>query len=90
MSRLQQVLQVADVVTALTSPRSYRKEKSKEEIIAILKDEADRGKLSREVVRAFTTFYDQIMSAVKEKSTEQLSMYRKLSENYEITFKSIK
>ena len=90
MNRLQLVLQVADVVTALTSPRSYRREKSREEIISILKEEADRGKLSREVVRTFTMFYDQIMSAVKEKSTAQLSMYRKLSENYEITFKSIK
>ncbi len=90
MNRLQMILQVADVVTALTSPRSYREPKSKEQVISILNEETQKGKLSSEIVRAFTAFYDSIMDGVTKASTKQLSTYRKLVENYDVTYKQIK
>lgn len=86
MTRLQKVLQVADTITGLTSVRSYRQPKSKEQVIEILKSEAASGKLNSEIVRKFTGSYDEIMAAVKAKNAEMLAMYRKLRENYKITY----
>lgn len=90
MNRLMRILQVADTITGLTAPRSYRNPKPKDVVISILKEEADKGKLSKEVVRTAVTYYDQIMEVVKEKSDEMLAMYHKLQDNYEITYKKIK
>lgn len=90
MSRLQKILQVADTITGLTNPRSYREPRTKDEVLAILKEEADRGKLNKEVVRLAITSYDPIMAGVKEKSAETLATYKKLEDNYETTYRQIK
>lgn len=90
MNRLQLILQVADVVTALTSPRSYREPKAKEQVIDILRDEVQKGRLSSEIVRTFTTFYDNIMDGVAKESAQQLSTFKKLVDNYDATYKQIK
>ncbi len=90
MNRLQMILQVADMVTALISKRSYREPKTKDEVIAILREDADAGKLSKEIVRTVITYYDKIMEGVNTKKDETLAMYRKLVLNYDITYKQTK
>lgn len=90
MNRLMRILQVADTMTGLTNPRSYRTPKPKDVVISILKEEAEKGKLGKEVVRAAVTNYDEIMDGVKRKSEEMLSMYRKLQDNYETTYRQTK
>lgn len=90
MNRLMKILQVADTITGLTSPRPYRNPKTKETIIAILKEEAEKGKLSSEVVRVAVNYYDSIMDVVKQKSEDMLAMYNKLQNNYEVTYKKTK
>jgi putative two-component system response regulator len=45
-----QVLTVADIYDALTSDRPYRKAMAKEKAVAILRQEADDGKLERQIV----------------------------------------
>ena len=90
MTRLQKVLQVADTITGLTSVRSYRQPKSKEQVMEILKSEATSGKLNSEIVRKFTASYDEIMDAVKKKNDEMLTMYRKLRDNYKTTYEQNK
>jgi len=47
------VLAVSDVYDALTSRRSYREAKSKEQAFAILYDEANKGKLDVALVKLF-------------------------------------
>ena len=74
-------------MTGLTNPRSYRNPKPKDVVISILREEADKGRLGKEVVRAAVTYYDEIMAGVKQKSDEMLSMYRKLQDSYEATYK---
>lgn len=90
MNKLQKILQVADTITGLTSKRSYRAQKSKEQVIGILKEEADKGRLNKEIVKTFISFYDQIMGEVEKKSEQMVSTYIKLNENYEITSKKIR
>ena len=89
MNRSQRILQVADVVTALTNQRSYRPAKTKEQVIKILCEEAERGHLNGEVVRIVTGLYDRIMGVVKGESDKMLYTYRKLQENYDITLRQI-
>ena len=90
MNVLQRILQVADTITGLTSPRSYREPKPKELVLNILREEAEKGRLNKEIVRVAVTYYDSIMEGVKVKSDEMLTMYRKLQSNYEITYKQMK
>lgn len=84
MSKLQKLLQVADVVTGLCNRRSYREAKSKEEITAILLDEAAKGLLNKPIVNIMITFYDDIMEKVKKESEKMMKMYNKLNTNYEL------
>lgn len=78
----QYILQVADVVTALTCKRSYRPVRSKDEVIEILNNDASEGKLNSRVVEVFTYAYDEIMKKVEEESKITLAMYDKLREKY--------
>lgn len=50
---LVQAVSAADIFDALTSVRTYRRPLSKEEALSVLEEEVKKGKLSREVVRAF-------------------------------------
>lgn len=50
---LVQALSAADIYDALTSVRTYRKPLTPQEALEALEEEAKKGKLSREVVRAF-------------------------------------
>lgn len=90
MTKLQKILQVADVATALTNKRSYRPDKTREEVIEILREESDNGKLNKEVVRTLITYYDNIMEGVRFKSQEMIAAYNKMQESFENTYKNTK
>ncbi len=90
MTKLQKILQVADTTTALVNKRSYRPEKTREEIIEILRMESDHGKLNKEVVRTLITYYDNIMEGVRFKSQEMIAEYKKMQESFENTYKNAK
>lgn len=87
MSRPQRILQVADVMAALLNDRSYRKRKEKEEVIAILQEEKQRGRLNKDIVDTVITFYDEIYTATRTAEQEVLATYNKLVANYEIVKK---
>ena len=84
MNMPQRILQVADVVTALVNPRSYRKPLPKEKVIAILKEEASKRHLKQQVVTTFVKFYDQIMERVRKESVQAMKMYEALNMQYEL------
>lgn len=85
LNKLQKILQVADTITGLTNRRSYREPKPKAAVIAILKEEADKGRLGRDVVRTTVSYYDEIMEHVGKQNADMLSMYKKLRATYEET-----
>lgn len=87
MNMPQKVLQVADVVTALVNPRSYRKDLPKERVIAILNEEAAKNRLKRQVVNTLLKSYDRIMARVKKESAEIMKMYETLNLQYELISK---
>lgn len=90
MNMPQKILQVADVVTALVNPRSYRKDMPKEKVIAILSEEASKNRLKKAVVTTFVKSYDRIMERVKGEASEIMKMYDTLNKQYEMVSKKYK
>ena len=83
MNMPQKILQVADVVTALVNPRSYRKDLPKEKVVAILTEDASKHKLKQQVVTVMVKSYDRILEHVKSEAAEIMKMYKVLNMQYE-------
>lgn len=90
MNMSQKILQVADVVTALVNPRSYRKDLPKEKVIAILTEDASKHKLKQQVVNVMVKSYDRILEHVKSEAAEIMKMYKVLNMQYELISKKFK
>ena len=90
MNTSQMILQVADTVCGLTNERSFRKPRTKEEVINILNEEVLAGKFSDQVVRIFVASYDTIMGKVKAESSRVLAVYDRLNQNYQMVLKQFR
>ena len=87
MTLQEEILQVADFVSALSRKRPYREAKSKTDIIKILREEAGTERLQRDVVNFLIVNYDSIMEyAAKRAATCQL-MYQRLDTQFEEVYK---
>lgn len=83
MNLSQKILQVADTVTGLVNERIYKQVSEKEDVIALLKDEADKRHFSGQVVDTMVLFYDEIMEKVQIESGQILLLHKKLERQYE-------
>ncbi|MCM1144517.1 MAG: HD domain-containing protein [Blautia sp.] len=83
MTQEQRILQVADAVTGMTNKRSYRDALPKEKVVSILEEESAKGRLNKQVVSIFITYYDTIMQSVQTESAEIMKMYQTLNSQYE-------
>ena len=90
LSREQCILQVADVVTALTCERSYREKLSSQEVIKILKQEVKDGKLNRQITDCFIDSYDEITGMAEKEAGEALNIYRSLTSKYQSVYGDFK
>ena len=75
MSREQNILQIADIITGITCERSYREPFSKEEVIKILKKEVADGKINRSITECYINSYDEIKALVDKEKKQALNMY---------------
>lgn len=82
MNLSQKILQLADVVTALMNKRSYRLPKKKEEIVRILHQEMERGRLNRSVTESFLDTYDTTMEKVRIRAREYLLTHIRMNNQY--------
>lgn len=82
MNRKQQILQLADAVTALMDKRSYRPAFEEEEMLDIIKKETEAGRYNKTLVKTFFDHYDEIMQRVSVNVEEILATYRKLNQQY--------
>ena len=82
MNRKQQILQLADAVTALMDKRSYRPAFEEDEMLDIIKKETEAGKYNKTLVKTFFEHYDDIMQRVNANVEEILATYRKLNQQY--------
>lgn len=79
----ERVVATADVVSALSGERSYKKAFSKEQIISILERECNSGQLCSDVTAMMLLHYDEIMDHVAEACRPVLEAYNAMSTQYE-------
>lgn len=82
MNRDQEILQLADTITALLGIRAYRTPMSGKDIMALIRAEAAAGKYNKTAASVFLKNYDEIMKKVKIRTDEILVTYRKLHQQY--------
>jgi len=71
------IMAVADIFTAISEDRPYRKGMEKDEICKILKNQADNNLLDKRIVALLFDNYEAISLKVKEKQAEAFDFYEK-------------
>lgn len=60
LSMEEQVVAIADIVSALLGTRSYKEAYSKDKTLSILQEQAETGKINREIVSILEEHFDEI------------------------------
>lgn len=80
----QQIIAVADILSALYGKRSYKEAFSKEKILDIMNGDADNGKINKNVVISLERNYDKIIKEFEKEKENTIGLYLKIKEQYEI------
>ena len=80
----QQIIAVADILSALYGKRSYKEAFSKEKILDIMNSDADKGKINRNVVTSLEKNYDNIINEFEKEKENTIGLYLKIKEQYAI------
>ena len=90
LSLPQQIIAVADILSALYGKRSYKEAFSKEKILDIMNGDADRGKINRNVVTTLEKNYDSIIAEFEKEKENTIGLYLKIKEQYAIMIERFK
>lgn len=80
----QQIIAVADILSALYGKRSYKEAFSKEKILDIMNSDADRGKINQNVVAILEKNYDSIIAEFEKEKENTIGLYLKIKEQYAV------
>lgn len=80
----QQIVAVADILSALYGKRSYKEPFSKEKILEIMNSDADNGKINRNVVTTLERNYDKIINEFEKEKENTIGLYLKIKEQYAV------
>ncbi len=86
----QQIIAVADILSALYGKRSYKEPFSKEKILEIMNSDADRGKINRNVVASLEKNYDNIIEEFEKEKENTIGLYLKIKEQYAVMIERFK
>ncbi|MEF9942327.1 MAG: HD domain-containing protein [Lachnospiraceae bacterium] len=86
----EQIVAVADIVSALTSRRSYKEEFPKEKTLHIIKELSDGGKLSKRVCQMLVEDYDGIMNNTDMSRDPIIQMYQEMSVEFKDMLEYVK
>ena len=84
LSLSQQIIAVADILSALYGKRSYKEAFSKEKILDIMNGDADSGKINKNVVTSLERNYDKIIKEFEKEKENTIGLYLKIKEQYAI------
>ena len=90
LSLPQQIIAVADILSALYGKRSYKEAFSKEKILDIMNSDADKGKINRNVVTTLEKSYDSIIEVFEKEKENTIGLYLKIKEQYAIMIERFK
>ena len=83
LSMEEQVVAIADIVSALLGTRSYKEAYSKDKTLSILQEQAETGKINREIVSILEEHFDEILAEVATNCSPILHTYYGLQQDYE-------
>lgn len=78
----QQIVAVADILSALYGKRSYKDAFPKEKIQSIIQGDADNGKISKSTVESLMNHYDQVIAEFEKEKENTIGLYLKIKEQY--------
>lgn len=78
----EQIVAVADIVSALTSKRSYKDAFPKQKTLNILKEMMEAGQLSPWACRTMAKDFDEIMAVTSESRDPVLKLYQEMHTEY--------
>ena len=71
------IMTVADIFTAISEDRPYRKGMDKDEVYKVIKKQTDKGLLDKRIVELLFDNYDDISKQVKTKQSKALDFYER-------------
>ncbi len=90
MSELSELMQVDDVISALIAKRSYKEEYPYEKVIAILDEDAQKGKFNKKVIEVFKEHHEDILMYANMMINEGYDEVKKMKEIREDLIASLK
>lgn len=90
LSLEEQIVGISDMMSALIGTRSYKKSFSKERTLSILKEQAEEGKINKEIVKMIELHFDEILNEVKLQCSPIIKVYRGIKEEYDTLLKKYK
>lgn len=90
MTLPQQIIAVADILSALYGKRSYKEAFSKEKILDIMNSDANKGKINRSVVTTLERNYDNIIKEFEKEKESTIGLYLKIKEQYAVMIERFK
>ncbi len=78
----QQIVAVADILSALYGKRSYKDAFPKEKIQSIIQGDADNGKINKSTVESLMNHYDQVIAEFEKEKENTIGLYLKIKEQY--------
>ncbi|MGO5051937.1 HD-GYP domain-containing protein [Lachnospiraceae bacterium LCP25S3_G4] len=82
LTTAQRIIAIADIVSALTSKRSYKEVFSKDKTINILSEMEEQGQLSSEICRLMINYYDEIMEITDTNRDPIIQLYQRIAIEY--------
>jgi HD-GYP domain-containing protein (c-di-GMP phosphodiesterase class II) len=79
----QQIVAVADILSALYGKRSYKDSFDSEKIKGIINCDAENNKISKKVVDFLMKNYDAVIKRYEEQKGETIGLYLNIKEQYE-------
>lgn len=90
LTLLQRIVSVADILSALYGKRSYKEAFSTNEVIKILKKDADAGKICPEVVAITIYNMDKLIDAYEKQRENLIGIYSLILEQYDKIYEKFK
>lgn len=90
LSRLERIIAVADILSALYGKRSYKDSFSPDKIKGILKSDADGGKICKEVVDVAINNFETIIEDYKKERSETMDKYMQILNQYDSIYERFK
>lgn len=90
LSKLERIIAVADILSALYGKRSYKDSFSPDKIKDILKSDADNGKICKEVVNVAIGNFDTIIQDYKKERSETMEKYMQILNQYDSIYERFK